>query len=264
MKNTLIARTLCWLTLAVTQSAWAGMPYLSDDPEVTPYKDLAFYFYSQFDYAATQTAIIAPAFELDYGVVPNVQLHLQVLMLGNIVRSTINTGPSEPEDNNDEEFLPNTYGISDIEAGVSYRFIQESNYMPAVAFYPLIELPTGSFERNLGNGRTWFKLPLWLEKHFGPWTVDGGGGLIVGSMQGSKNFPYGGLVVQRNFGEKLSLGAEIYSQANDLINNQASTVINLGATYTIKKNFDILFSAGSNIAGARNTIAYLGLYWLLE
>ena len=41
------------------------------------------------------------------------------------------------------------------------------------------ELPTGSATKGLGVGKTWYKVPLWAQKSFGPWTTYGGGGETV-------------------------------------------------------------------------------------
>lgn len=46
---------------------------------------------------------------------------------------------------------------------MKYRFIPQSYMVPEVGVFPMIELPTGSYSRGLGVGKTWYKLPLWIQ-----------------------------------------------------------------------------------------------------
>ena len=60
---------------------WAGMamsgpPFLTDDPEPVPYLHHEFYLFSTFDRSRSGTQLQAPAFELNYGVISNLQAHL--------------------------------------------------------------------------------------------------------------------------------------------------------------------------------------------
>jgi hypothetical protein len=90
------------------------------------------------------------------------------------------------------------FGPGDTELGVKYRFIQESEYVPMMATFPLLELPTGSKARGLGIGRAQLYLPLWLQKSWGPWTSYGGGGYWINPGTGNKNHWYAGWLLQRN------------------------------------------------------------------
>ena len=45
-----------------------------------------------------------------------------------------------------------------------------------IGTFTMFEIPTGSAARGLGVGKTWYKVPLWVQKSFGPWTTYGGGG----------------------------------------------------------------------------------------
>ena len=101
----------------------------------------------------------APHIEFNYGVAPNVQLHLIAPMTY-----------SRPV------FGSMQYGYGDTELGVKWRFVQESAHTPMVGIFPLIETPTGDAGRGLGTGQTSFYLPLWIQKSWGSWTTYGGGG----------------------------------------------------------------------------------------
>jgi hypothetical protein len=44
------------------------------------------------------------------------------------------------------------YGYGDIEFGIKFRFIQESEKVPMVGTFPLVLFPTGDSDKGLGNG----------------------------------------------------------------------------------------------------------------
>jgi len=145
-----------------TTPAFAGPPFLTDDPEPVPFKHWEFYLFSTVDATRKSTNGTGPAFEFNVGALPNLQVHL-VLPLAF----------TAPQDE------PSAYGLGDMEFGLKYRFIQETDYRPMVGVFPLLEIPTGDANRGLGNGRAWGKLPIWLQKSWGPWTTYGGGGYAI-------------------------------------------------------------------------------------
>lgn len=70
-------------------------------------------------------------------------------------------------------------GLGDVELGIKYRFVNGKDGTGQVGVFPMIELATGSDRRGLGNGRNWYRLPLWFPKGTGVWTLGGGGGMII-------------------------------------------------------------------------------------
>ncbi len=64
-----------------------------------------------------------------------------------------------------------------------------------------------------------------------------------------------------DFGERLTLGSEIFSQGKSSDDNRSFAVFNLGGLFKITPNFQILFSGGHTLAGGNHTLGYLGLYW---
>lgn len=222
----------------------AGPPFLTDDPEPVDLYHWEFYVFGQGESTATANFISGPAFEFNYGIAPNTQLHL---VTPDASISTPGAGWAS--------------GYGDTELGVKYRFVEETDACPEVATFPLAELATGSAARGLGNGKTWYRLPLWLQKSWGPWTVDGGGGVQLNSAPGERNQGFAGLLVQRDFGKYLTLGTEVFQQPADSTFGRATALANLGGYLKFTKNFNLLFSAGHSIAQQRYTVWYLGLYW---
>src|ERR1039458_6771297 len=179
--NKIISLAVC-LNLMLATRIVAGPPFLTDDPEPVDYRHWEAYLFALGGYS-----IEGPAVEVNYGVLPDTQLHL-------IVPMTTVSGDGRPT----------ATGLGDTEFGIKYRFVHETNNWPQIGVFPFAELPTGDASRGLGNGRTWFQLPLWLQKSFGPWTTYGGGGEVLNSAPGERNHPYGGWLIQRDFGKNLT------------------------------------------------------------
>lgn len=182
------------LNLTLPLRTFAGPPFLTDDPEPVDYQHWEAYIFTQGDHSGNGYNVEGPAVEMNYGVLPDTQLHLIVPM------TTVGGNGT-----------PNASGLGDTEFGVKYRFLHETNWWPQIGVFPLVELPTGNAGRGLGNGRTWFQLPLWMQKSFGPWTIDGGGGEVLNSAPGQRDHPYGGLLVQRDLDPHLTLGGELFA-----------------------------------------------------
>jgi hypothetical protein len=79
----------------------------------------------------------------------------------------------------------------------------------------MFEVPTGSFTKGLGVGKTWYKVPLWMQKNIGPWTLDGGGGYVLNSQEGYRNYPYGGFLLKRKLGERWELAGEMFAHGGE-------------------------------------------------
>jgi len=240
------------ISVALMLTGWlpvlAGPPFQTDDPEPVGYQHFEAYVFSTYDGTKSGSATQGPAYEMNWGVVPDVQLHL-----------VIPAAASIPKDG------PSSFGIGDTEVGVKFRFIHETKHRPEFGIFPFAELPTGSASAGLGNGRTWYRLPLWVQKSAGPWTTYGGGGAVLNWAQGMRNYPFGGWLLQRDFGKKWTLGGEVFAHGAEgeaVASTRSSTLIDFGGYYYIRKpGFQVLFMGGHSVAGQPETIAYVGLYW---
>ena len=96
---------------------------------------------------------------------------------------------------------------------------------------------------------------------WGPWTTYGGGGYAINPAPEARNYFFGGWLLQRDFGEKLTLGGEIFAQGRSSDDVRSFVVFNLGGYFKITPNFQLLFAGGHTLAGGRHTLGYLGLYW---
>jgi hypothetical protein len=235
------------LNLILAAHLFAGAPFLTDDPVPVDYQHWETYLFGTGDHTDDGFTIQGPAAEIDYGVLPDTQLHLAMSLttVGGDGKATAS-------------------GFGDIELGVKYRFVHETNWWPQIAIFPTVELPTGDAGRGLGNGRAWFKLPLWTQKSWGPWTTDVGGGAALNSAPGQRNYPYGGWLLQREIGEHLTLGGEIFAQGAAADGDQGTAALNFGVTYHVNEHFSLLFSAGHSIAGEEHTLWYFAFTGLGE
>ena len=250
-KETILQRHCLIAVLFIFGLLWsnpvlAGSPFLTDDPEPVDYRHHEVYLFSTVDKTRDSNTIQGPAVEYNYGLVPNLQVHIMA--------------PFEYFGPPNGDF--NHYGFGDMEIGAKYRFKRETSLSPEMAIYPAIELSTGDTDQGLGNGRTWYRLPLWLQKSWGLWTIDGGGGYAFNNSPGMRNFGFGGLLLQRELGEHLSLGGEIFAQEAGNVDQRGYTLFNLGGVYNFTSDLSLLFSVGHTFTGQENAVAYLGLYWI--
>ena len=231
-------------------TAHAGPPFQTDDPEPVDYRHFEMYAFTLSDGTTSGgTTLSAPAYEVNYGVVPNVQLHL-VLPYSTLFA---------PDG-------PTVHGIGDTELGVKLRFVKETKHAPQIGIFPFFEFPSGNADKGLGVGKTWYRMPVWLQKSWGPedheWTTYGGGGYAVVPQDGFTNYSFAGWLVQRQFNKKITLGAELFGHGPQTPDtNRASTMLDLGGIYEFKEGFDLLFAAGKSIYGQPETYTYLSLYW---
>jgi hypothetical protein len=238
-----------WSALAclLADAAMAGPPFQTDDPEPVDYRHFEVYSFASADRTALGTGLLGPAVEVNWGAVPNVQLHLIVPVAGSVV-------PGGPV----------TFGMGDIETGVKVRFLQETGGRPQVGIFPFLEIPSGDARRGLGNGRAWARLPLWIQKSWGPWTTYGGGGEVVNTALGMRSYPFAAWLIQRELSKKLSLGAEVFAHAGEgtaSASPRPSAMLDAGGSYNFSPGFSLLFAGGHSVAGQSETYAYLGLYW---
>jgi hypothetical protein len=249
--------TLLLLVLATSKlQAQAGPPFQTDDPTPVDLHHYEFYLFGTVDGTPAELDSTGPAFEFNWGAIPNIQLHA-ILPFG-VVAPTNNpiyapggTGPR-------------AFGLIDTELGIKYGFIKQTKYRPQIGSFTMFEVPTGSSSKGLGVGKVWYKLPIWVEKEFGPWSLVGGLGYAVVPQTQYRNYLYGGYLVKREVNKKLELSAEIFSHAKEgfaAAQTESSTMLDAGGYYHFKSpGLQLLVAYGHSIAGQTENYTYLGLY----
>lgn len=241
------ARLVCWpvsfgvIYLALMSTAAnAGPPFRTDDPEPVDYQHWEFYTFTTGTHVSGDTSGIGPAFEFNYGLIPNGQFHI-------VVPGAFDSPAGGPDQ----------FGVGDTELGFKYRFIEEEKdgTKPQIGIFPLLEVPTGDQDRGLGAGQFRAFLPIWVQKSFGDWTTYGGGGYWINQDDGlgDKNYWFFGWLLQRKVTETLTLGGEIFHQTADTVNGVDQTGFNLGGQYDFDEHNHLLFSAGTGFQHASET-----------
>ncbi len=177
-------------------SGGGGPPFVTDDPE--PVEDGHY----EINIAAiglterSGTASPAPMIDANWGAAPDLQLHVGLGLAYAEADGGVRAG----------------YG--DTELGIKYRFLHQDpeGWLPDVAFYPNIELPTGDAARGLGAGHVQLLLPIWIEKDWDRWSSYGGGGFWSNHHGADRNNWFVGWVLLRQITDSLQLGGEIYRQ----------------------------------------------------
>jgi hypothetical protein len=240
MKLSGVLCMLLFVFVAIPMCALGGPPFKTDDPQPVDFLHWEFYFASQQQFERHATNATAPHIEVNYGVIPNMQLHL-IAPLG----YAHDAGGTH-------------YGYSDTELGVKYRVVDETENVPQVGVFPLVELPTGSESKGLGSGRTQVYLPIWLQKSWGKFTTYAGAGWWYNPGQGQKNWTFAGWEAQYDFSDLVTLGGELYYQTADNEEATSSTGFNVGGFINITENHHILFSLGQTFSHSETVTAYIG------
>ena len=227
----------------VPVAATAGPPFRTDDPEPVDYQHYEFYTFSTGTHVSGDTSGVGPAWEFNYGIIPNGQFHI----VAPVAFDSPSGGPTQ-------------FGYGDTELGFKYRFIDEDTHgsRPMVGVFPLLEVPTGDQTSGLGAGHLRMYLPVWVQKSFGDWTTYGGGGYWINHGGGTddKDYWFFGWLLQKKVTEKLVVGGEIFHQTADTIDGKDSTGFNLGAVYDFDDHNHLLVSAGRGFQNASETNLY--------
>jgi hypothetical protein len=240
--------------LAAAPTARAGPPFITDDPEPVDLGHWEVYAFSAGATGRGDTSGVGPSIEVNYGAAPNLQLHF----IGNMAYDEPSGGRA-------------VMGLGDTELGAKYRFVTpaKDDWFPQAGVFPLVEIPTGDANRNLGAGYTDVFLPIWAQKDFGKWTTYGGGGYWINPGPGARNYWFTGWLLQRQVTDKLAIGAEVFHQTSSMVGRSDTSGFNFGGVYDVTQHYHLLFSAGrGGLLYAVNAAAvtypttyYLGFQW---
>lgn len=240
-------RVIFWVMLWLfpVADSFAGPPFLTDDPVPVGYRHSEAYLFSTGTFEEDGTSGVGPAVEFNYGPLPDMMLHLIVPM-----------AYDAPENGTSH------FGYGDTEIGLKYRFVHETDTLPMIGIFPLAEIPTGNEDRGLGNAKTQWFFPVWLQKDFGRWTTDAGGGYWINPGSGNKNYWFSGILLQYAFSDLFYLGGELFYQTADTADGQDRCGFNLGGSLPLVSDFQLLFSAGRGLTNTSSNrfSYYIALY----
>ncbi len=221
-----------------TLLAQAGPPYQTDDPDPVPYRHWELYLATQDAWARDETSGTAPHVEVNYGALPGLQLHVLVPLAY------------------DHPMGGRTaYGLGDVEVGAKLRLVEEGRWRPMIGTFVQTEWPAGSAADGLATPALHVLVPLWLQKSFGPWSTDLGGGYLVDLDMRNGNYLAMGWQVQRRISERATLGAELYHTTAHG-GTSASLLSNVGLVLNLTDHDHLLLSAGRSISGEHTLQGY--------
>jgi hypothetical protein len=245
--STAMRLLVCCMVLAFSP-VMAGPPFQTDDPEPVDYHHYEFYIATELLRTANGKSGTLPHFEFNYGVLPDVQLHI-------IAPYAFNTPAGEGTQR----------GYGDTEVGVKYRFLQETDTRPMAGIFPILLSPSGNADKGLGNGGSQLYLPIWLQKKWGEgWQTYGGGGYWIMHGLANKNYWFAGWQIQNDLSEHLTLGGEIFCRTEQIAGQGSSSGYNLGGSYNFDEHNHLLLSVGKgvrNVAQTDQLSAYLAYQW---
>jgi len=224
-------RLAALLLAGAAAPAWAGPPYLTDDPAPTDTGHWEIYAFAAAE--GHRSEIDADAgVDLNYGAIKDIQLTATLPL-------SFTHAPHEGWQS----------GTGDVELAVKYRFVNDERSGFSAAIFPRVILPTASHST---GEKTRFLLPLWVQKDFaGGTSVFGGGGYMINPGTGNRNFWQAGVAVTHDVGKKLSVGAEVIRQGSDTVAGTAQTRAGLGAIVQLSEHYALLVSGGPTWADHR-------------
>jgi hypothetical protein len=182
---------------------------------------------------------------VNYGLIPNVQIHLLLPINYNYTR---NGGAN--------------FGYAYTEFGVKYRFMQETENSPQIGVFPIIEIPTIN-NNEFSNGKAQIFLPVWAQKSWGKLTTYGGVGYWINPGTDNKNWIFSGWEVQYDISSIVTLGGELYYHSASASDNKSATAFNFGGVVNASPKTHFIFSLGHSLTNDNFISSYVGLLWTI-
>lgn len=240
MKKTISRILFFFCFQLLIQSGYAGPPFGTDDPEPVEFRHWEFYMSSMDQFQPGFSTGTLPHFEVNYGVVSNCQIHIEV--------------PMNYSYNSNKEFR---YGYAYTELGFKFRFFLSKDKSFQVGTFPIFEVPTVK-NGNFSNNKLQTYLPVWIQKSWGKFTTYGGGGYWINPGENNRNWVYAGWEIQYDLSKHFTLGGEIMYKTPTTSTGHSFTGFNLGGFVNFTEKFHFIYSIGHSITGDHTTMAYAG------
>lgn len=199
------------------------------------------YLFSRSDTSPRDRTTVAPGFEIDDGFARRLTARLTI-----------------PYNWYTPTMGPQGIGLGDIAAALGYEIVTESATRPQVGIFPAVTFATGSLESG-GNGRTWYSVPLYVEKSWSRWTIYATGGVALNSAPGQLNYGFAGALLRRNLSDRVALAASVWSQGATVAGGDHAEFYGIDATIKPNNAFSLSISLGHTFAGESHATAYVGI-----
>ena len=220
------------VSLLLSVPAFAGPPFLSDDPKPTDYEHYEIYLFGNAAFASDGRGGDFGV-DFNYGAMPDLQL-----------TAVLPVSYELPEPGHAQA------GVGNIELAAKFRVLHQESVGWDVAIFPRVFLKSPS---DLGEQHAALLIPIWVGKDGENWSTFGGGGCELNHSGASLNFCLAGWAFTWRAAEALQIGAEVFHQGPDTKGGRASTILGAGATYDISENLHLLGYAGFGLQNTSET-----------
>lgn len=227
---------VCILIIMLGRPAFAGPPYISDDPQPTDTHHFEIYTFSNGTTARSGSSG-EMGIDFNYGAARDLQL-----------TATLPAGFGSPAGGK------TSFGPSNIELAAKYRILHQDGFGWDVAVFPRVFLPSGS--TTVGDMNASLLLPIWVQRDWGSgWSTFGGGGCTI-SARRAQDFCMAGGVLNYQLLPKLQIGAELFHQTADGTGTRASTSLGAGVRYDLNETYHLLGYVRRGIQNTTETDHY--------
>jgi hypothetical protein len=212
------------LALAIATPAWAGPPFLSDDPDPTPRGEYEILLFAEGEpLRGDQSG--STGIDFNFGATPD----LQLTAAAPYVFEDIGGGRE--------------WELGNIELAAKLRILHQETFGWDVAIFPRVFLPSAS---DLGDQHASLLLPVWLGRESGRWSTFGGGGCAINRGDDAQDYCLAGWAVAYDVTGNFNLGAEVFHQTADVKAGKATTTLGLGGAYDVNETVHLLGYLGAD------------------
>ena len=230
---------LAGASLAVVSAAWAGPPFLTDDPwptdqgrwEVIPFATGGF---------GADPVEGAVGLDISYGAAADIQ-----------ATATLPLGYEQAPGSD------LAAGTGNIEIAAKIRLLHQETAGIELSIFPRLFLPGGG---RFADHHAAFLLPVFVGRSGEDWSVFGGGGCALNQGGSSRNYCQVGAVATHQMLPNFQLGLEGFYQTPDTIGGQSLAVVGFGGTWDLSDHFHLLGYAGASVANRQSNGG--GLWYL--
>ena len=219
------------IILLNSHSAWAGSPFLTDDPGFAP-KGWEIKYEAIYENDVGKDVLTAPVVDINYTIVEHFKLNLT------LAEKTSFVDKEKPHS-----------GIADTDFKFKWRFVDEKSdsWLPAMSTAPDITFPTADKKYGLGDELWRFRIPFQFGKTFGRfYTYTEIGHQFVFDKATSDQFLYG-YAIQYQLTNKLNIGVEINGNVPYEDSRNYTQIGNIGLSYVFNDHWQIQASIGRTL-----------------
>ena len=237
------------LAFVTAPRAFAGSPFLTDDPGFAP-KGWEIKLETIYEHDKGQDVLTTPVVDINYSLTEHFKLNLTL------------AGKSVFPDNGSS-----AYGITDTDFKFKYRFLDEKpdKWWPALSIAPDVGLPTASKARGLGNGSYGFRFPVQIGKSFDKLYLYMEVGYQFVFDQKQSDSIVHGMAAQYQLTEKWNVGAELYDTIPIDKGSDYTALANLGAIYQFDEHWQLQGTIGRTLRnhsrGGPELLVQLFIQW---